>query len=447
MENSYKYLDDLLIENDSVVVATSGGPDSMALLYLLLQIKEKKNIEIICAHVNHNTGRTGQLEEQEYVENYCKNNNINCETLIITNYGDDNFESEARNKRYEFFKTLIDKYKAKYLFTAHHGDDLIETILMRIVRGSTLKGYSGFSKVVDMNEYKIIRPLINVTKDEIIKFLEKNNIKYFVDSTNLDDNYTRNRYRKYILPKLKEEDKNVHNKFYKFSNTLLLYNEYIEKQVKNIIEDVYKNNLLDLDKFNDLEYVLKLKIIYFILENIYQDDLNLITDNHVNNILELTNSNKANLKIYLPNNLIVNKKYNNIEFKLEEENIDDYDIELIESVILPNNYEIKMIDSINSDSNYVCRLSKEEVLFPIRIRNRRDGDKMIIKGLNGSKKIKDIFINEKIDKDLRDNWPIVVDSNDNIVWLPGLKKSKFDKTKEEKYDIILKYQKKEDIHE
>ena len=238
MENSYKYLDDLLKEKDSVVVATSGGPDSMALLHLLLQIKNKKNIEIICAHVNHNTGRTGQIEEQEYVENYCKNNNINCETLIITNYGDDNFESEARNKRYEFFKTLIDKYKAKYLFTAHHGDDLIETILMRIVRGSTLKGYSGFSKVVDMNEYKIIRPLINVTKDEIIEFLEKNNVKYFVDSTNLDDNYTRNRYRKYILPKLKEEDKNVHNKFYKFSNTLLLYNEYIEKQVKNFFFEI-----------------------------------------------------------------------------------------------------------------------------------------------------------------------------------------------------------------
>ena len=104
-----------------------------------------------------------------------------------------------------------------------------------------------------------------------------------------------------------------------------------------------------------------------------------------------------------------------------------------------SDYEIKIIDSINSDSNYVCRLNKEEVLFPIRIRNRRDGDKMIIKGLNGSKKIKDIFINEKIDKDLRDNWPIVVDSNDTIVWLPGLKKSKFDKAKNENYDIILWY--------
>ena len=447
MGNSYQFLEELLNKNDNVVVAVSGGPDSMALLNLLLKIKQEKNINIICAHVNHNTGRIGQVEEQEYVEDYCKNNNIICETLIIKKYGDDNFESEARNKRYEFFKKLINKYNAKYLFTAHHGDDLIETILMRIVRGSTLKGYSGFSKIVDMDDYKIIRPLINVTKKEIIDYLDSNTIKYYIDQTNLDDNYTRNRYRKYILPKLKEEDKNVHNKFYKFSKTLLLYNDYIEKEVKNIISKVYNNNILYLDKFNNLEYVIKLKIIYSILEKIYQDDLNLITDNHVNNILNLTSSNKSNMKIYLPNNLIVNKKYNKLEFKLKEEKKDNYDIELIESVMLPNNYEIKIIDHINSDSNYVCRLNKEEVLFPLRVRNRNNGDKIYIKGLNGSKKIKDIFIDEKIDKDLRDNYPIVVDSNDTIVWLPGLKKSKFDKTKDEKYDIILKYQKKEENNE
>ena len=101
------------------------------------------------------------------------------------------------------FDELVNNYSAKYLMTAHHADDLIETILMRIVRGSTLKGYSGFSKILDKGSYKIIRPLITLTKDEIISFNEANNIKYFIDSTNNEDFHTRNRYRHVVLPFLK----------------------------------------------------------------------------------------------------------------------------------------------------------------------------------------------------------------------------------------------------
>ena len=136
MNEAYKYLDKLIKNDDKVVVATSGGPDSMALLHLVMQVRKQKNMQIICAHVNHNTGRIGQQEEQEYVKNYCEKNNLIFETMKIENYSDDNFENEARNKRYEYFNKLIKKYNASYLFTAHHGDDLIETILMRIVRGS-----------------------------------------------------------------------------------------------------------------------------------------------------------------------------------------------------------------------------------------------------------------------------------------------------------------------
>src|SRR5690606_33087465 len=142
-----------------------------------------------------------------------------------------------------YFAEIVKKYNAKYLFTAHHGDDLIETILMRIVRGSTLKGYSGFSKIVDMGDYTIIRPLINVTKDEIYKYNMKSKLKYVEDSSNFKDVYTRNRFRKYILPALKKEDQNVHEKFYKFSTTLLEYNEYIDKIVEKKLKRIYAQNV------------------------------------------------------------------------------------------------------------------------------------------------------------------------------------------------------------
>ena len=172
MEEAYNYLLNSidLKYGDSVVVAVSGGPDSMALLYLLSKLRKAIDITIVVAHVNHNTNRPGQLEEQKYVEKFCMINNIIFEGMVIDDYGDDNFENEARTK------TIIKKYKAKYLFTAHHGDDLIETILMRIVRGSTLRGYSGFSKVIKRDGYTLIRPLIEVTKDEILAFYKKNKI-------------------------------------------------------------------------------------------------------------------------------------------------------------------------------------------------------------------------------------------------------------------------------
>lgn len=204
MNESYSFIKNLNLKyNDSVVVGVSGGPDSMVLLYLLIKLKKSMDIQIICAHVNHNV-RKESVDEEKFVCEYCRQNGVIFESMTIENYGDDNFHNEARTIRYNYFEKLVLKYHAKYLFTAHHGDDLMETILMRITRGSTLRGYSGFSRVINRDGYKIVRPLINLTKDEIANFANENNIKYVIDSSNLKDKYTRNRYRKYVLPQLKK---------------------------------------------------------------------------------------------------------------------------------------------------------------------------------------------------------------------------------------------------
>ena len=441
MDKAYEFLmNEIHIKyGDSVVLGVSGGPDSMALLHLMIRIKKAIDIEVICVHVNHNTGRPGQAEEQEFVKKYCKNNNIVFEGMTIEDYGDDNFHNEARSKRYHYFEKIVKKYNAKYLLTAHHGDDLIETILMRIVRGSTLRGYSGFSKVVKMDGYTILRPLINITKAEIIEYDKQNKIPYAEDSSNSKDVYTRNRFRKYIVPEFKKEDKNVHNKFYKFSKTLLEYNDYIDKQVEKIIPTVLPQNILNIEEFNKLEKVIQMKVIYYFLEKTYQDDLMLITDHHAELLYSLICSKKPNAYIYLPNNLKAVKSYNNLTFIQEEISNKEYEIEIIKYVNLPNGKNIEVVSSSKENSNNICRLSSEDVSFPLRVRTRLDGDKINIKGMLGSKKISDIFIDEKIPSNERDMWPIVVDSNNVVVWIPGLKKSKFDKTKEEKYDIILKY--------
>ena len=439
MDQVYEYLKNKINNNDIVVTSISGGPDSMALLHILLNLKKEVDYKLICAHINHNTGRIGQLEEQHYVEQYCKDNNVICEVLTIDKYSENNFENEARKKRYEFLENIINKYKAKYLLTAHHGDDLIETILMRLTRGSTLKGYSGFSRETKKSNYQIIRPFIELTKEDLIKYNEENNIKYYIDKTNLEDTHTRNRYRKYILPKLKQENKNVHKKFYKFSNMLQEYEEYINNQVEKIIPDIYQENKLNLEQFNTLEHLIQVKIIYYILECIYQSDIIFITDKHIELIYKLINSNKANTYINFPNKLKIKKTYKVLKFTKEDKLINNYKYEINKDINLPNGHNIEILENSNQTDNYICRISKDDVTFPLYVRTRQNGDKMMVKNLKGSKKINDIFIDKKINLSERDTWPIVVDSNNTIIWLPGLKKSQFDKQNTQKYDIILRY--------
>lgn len=440
MERVYEYLRGSigLKVNDTVVVAVSGGPDSMCLLNLLTTLKNELSINIVCAHVNHNV-RKESAYEKSFVEDYCTSHGIVFEYMKIKEYGEDNFHNEARSKRYAYFNTMMMKYGAKILFTAHHADDLIETILMRIVRGSTLRGYSGFAKVVQMDNYVLIRPLIGTSKDDVFKYCKKNSLKFMQDKSNSKDIYTRNRFRKYIVPLFKKEDKFVEKKFIQFSNTLLEYDDYINKDVINIMNDAYVNEVLNLEVFKQQHNVIQTKILNNILQTIYADDLMLITNAHVDLIKNLINSSKPNIYVFLPNNIKVIKSYESLKFEHEVVEIDSYEVEMINYVNLPNGKNLEVVNSSESTSNNTCRLNSKQFTLPLIVRNRKQGDKLTVKGMLGSKKLKDIFIDEKISAEERDVWPVVVDSEDNIVWIPGLKKTKYDVDKDMKCDIIIKY--------
>ncbi len=141
----------------------------------------------------------------------------------------------------------------------------------------------------------------------------------------------------------------------------------------------------------------------------------------------------------MPNDWIVCKSYQTLEFVKSVDQVSDYEIEISSFTYLPNHKHLEIVEDSDDHSNFVCRLSSKEVFLPLIVRTRRLGDKMSVKGLGGRKKVKDIFIDSKLPKKERDLFPIVTDSKGTIVWLPGLKKSKFDKKKAEEYDIIIRY--------
>jgi len=444
LKNIFKKLN---IENkDILVIGCSAGPDSMALLHYL---KTNTTNQLVVAHINHNL-RIQSKKEEKYLKNYCTKHNIIFESTKIDTYQPKNIESQAREKRYIFYEKILNKYNTSYLFLAHHGDDLIETILMKIERGSNIEGYAGIKEITNKTNYHnyyIIRPFLNLTKQDLIKYNKINHLKYYIDKTNYDTKYKRNWYRKKILPILKKENINIHKQYLKYSKTLIEQTEYLNHETNNYLTKVYKDNYLTLDKFKQIHLFMQKQIIYKILNNIYLDKPNIIKDKHITNILNMINTNIPNQTLNLPQNLIIKKEYNKLYF-LYNHKIDnkDYKIKFTDEFIL-NNHKIIKIDNTNETGNNICRLNSNNIKLPLYIRNKKDGDTIELKSLNKHKKIKEIFIEKKIPKSLRDNYPILTDAHDNILWIPNLKKSKFDGSNNDFYDIILKYCEKEEKNE
>ncbi len=439
MDKSIEFLKSLSIADKPIIVGCSGGPDSMCLLNILYE----EGYHVICAHVDHSI-REESEDESAFVHEYCQKKGIQFELLKLEKMTQN--ESYYRKKRYAFYKNLADKYKTPYIMTAHHGDDLIETILMRLTRGSHLKGYIGFKSIYEEGQYSFIKPLIFYTKDDILHYLEQKKVPYVKDKTNDENTYTRNRYRHNILPFLKSEYRDVHQKYLQFSTELTEASDFIDEVVDGCLKDNYENCSICIDKFTKLNLFIQKKELEKIIKDIYKDDVDKLGVFHIEKILEHISKN-TNFTLDLPLGVKVQREYNELKFiKLQEK--ETFKIELQPLTTLPDGSAIEIVESYEDSSNFTTRLNSEALTLPLYIRTRTPGDKMVIKNMGSPKKVKDIFIDAKVAPSKRDTYPIVVDSQNVIVWLPGLRKSKFDVNKDGKYDIILKYtQRKENINE
>ena len=433
-------LNDIIFDT-YVVVGVSAGPDSMCLLNLL----EQKTNKIVVCHINHNIRKQSIIEEN-YLKGYCKEHNLIFESMTIKEYKENNFENEARKIRYKYYEEILKKYNSNKLFLAHHGDDLIETVLMKIERVSNIEGYAGIKKVSKLKNYDIIRPLLPYTKEDIINYNKSHSITYYIDSSNTNIDYTRNWYRHKVLPILKEKDKDIHLKFLKYSETLQEYNEYIDREIKRKLPYILKNNIINIDNLNKEDNFLKKNILYYIMNDIYNNESNIITEKHIQNILFIINSNKPNQSINMPKNKILVKEYNKLYIKDNIDIVNDYKIELKDNIKI-NNITFKIETDEDEDGNNICRINSKNIKLPLYLRNRKNGDYIILKSSNNRKKIKEIFIENKLPLSKRNIYPLLTDSNDNIIWIPNMKKSNLCYKKDENYDIIIKCIEREEDYE
>lgn len=236
MKNIEKFLKWYYKQNEPIILACSAWADSMYLLYKIFETKYKKNL-VVC-YFNHNTRPETKYEEQ-FLEDLCKKENIKFETAycdfekIKKLYPSKSFEELAREKRYQFFDAICNIYKTNKVITAHHLDDRIETFYFNLNRWTKLTG------LINMTEFSgwILRPLLNIEKSEILEYLEKNNLSFFIDSSNLENNYTRNYLRNEIIPKFEKVNSNFKKNILK---TMIYFEElknYIDLEIKDFLKE------------------------------------------------------------------------------------------------------------------------------------------------------------------------------------------------------------------
>ena len=307
-----------LVENgDKVVVAVSGGPDSITLLDILNKIKKygKIKFEIVIAHVNHQI-REEAIDDEKFVQEYAKNNNIKCyvKRIDVINYADNNkmgLEESGRKVRYEFFDEVMQKENANKIAIAHNKNDKIETIFMNIFRGSGIAGLKGIEPIRD-NKY--IRPLIECERLEIEKYCEENNLNPRIDKTNFINDCTRNKIRNIVLPYIKKEfNPNIIETMSRLSEVATETEDYLEGQTiqeykKILIDKQKKSAILNLKEFNKKELLIRKRILIYTIRQVLGNSQDIEKVN-IDDIITLCEKNIGN-KYLEPNKnikILVNK--------------------------------------------------------------------------------------------------------------------------------------------
>lgn len=439
MEEEKKFIEKYIVGDTPCVLALSGGPDSMCLLHLLYSLHKN----VICVHINHKTRKECE-EEYAFVKNYLQKLNIPLVYHEINSYEKGKFtENEARQIRYQKFLEVCHEYHSNILLTAHHGDDLTETILMRLLRGSSLKGYAAIKQVSNYEDVTLLRPLLTRNKKEIYSYLKKQNIPFVHDKSNDSNDYIRNRIRHEILPLLEKENPYYYQKFLSFSEILQEKTSLIDEEISKVKKDVLVNDRIDITRFKNYSKAMQTAFCEDYLYQIYQENITKLTKKHLNIFMNLLLSKKDNAYYEFPMDylFIKNEGY---AFLKRKEIIKPFCYLLEDYLVLDDKSVVEKKEKYTEKSNFEIHLNSKDITLPLYIKSRENGMKMEVKNLNGTRKINDILIDNKLTKEEKDRMPILVDSSGKVLWILGIKKSKYDIDKDKSYDIIYKYKKKEE---
>ncbi|MEI0529847.1 tRNA lysidine(34) synthetase TilS [Brachyspira intermedia] len=406
------------IKNKTLAVAYSGGIDSQVLLNIAYRLKDELSFNLIIIHVNYNLRGEDSTNDELFARDMAKKYNIEIyvKEIAPNSYNGKNIQLEARNDRYNFFEELHNKKIYDYLLIAHNKDDLAETIIYRMIKGS---GTNVYKSLRDKKGY-ILRPILNFYRKDIEEYAKNNNLEHREDVSNKKNYYSRNKIRNLIIPMLEEINTNAKNNIIRFAKrsyeeTYILRKKINKLYKKNISE---KNTKLNIEKIkNTNELFIKKIIIKFLAKNNIE-----ITEKRVSEILKLIKSDKPNIRLRLDNFYLI-KEYNFIKTieKQNEKKLDDIKANNLIKIekdgvynFLNKKIEIKTV--LNKDINYKNNIYIKAD-YPLIIRNKKESD-FINAYPNGNKKyLRKIFIDLKIPLYEREKIPVILSEKDDILAL------------------------------
>lgn len=431
----------LIEKNDTIIVGASGGPDSQFLIYLLNSIKDEYKLKIILAHLNH-LHRKEAINDENLVKETA--HKLNLEFRVKRASMDDyakthkiSAEDAGRRLRYEFFNELASQYENSKIAIAHNKNDQAETLLMRMIRGTGLDGMVA----MDFRNGNIIRPVLSFSKDEIISYLDSNLIAYAIDKTNLSNDYTRNYIRNQIIPEFSTINPKAVDAIYNLSillkEDLIIVDRSIDSLYKEVMVLEDENQILfALSKFDRLEDFYQKRLLRKAIGKL-KNNLKDISKKNIDEFLSLTTL--ATGKKIIKDDLEFIKNYKTYQLSKVENNLnlENFAFLSLAEEINFNGKIIKatLVNSMGEKNKNIAYFSFDKLKFPLKLRYREKGDTFKPLGFNHNKKLKDFFIDQKIDRNLRDQIPIIL-SDDKIIWLVGFRQSEEFKVDKEDKNII-----------
>lgn len=427
----------LFTQTHKLIIGVSGGADSVVLLHLLKRLQQEYlwGIEMFVVHVNHGIRGTEADEDQLFVENLCKEWGVPFQSYTISVpelalVHKKSLEEMGREVRYKLFEKIRTEKKFDYILVAHHQNDQAETILMNLIRGSGTTGLIGMTP----QNGRVLRPLLCVSRHQIITYCKENNLSYKTDSTNEEEQYLRNKIRKRVMPVLNECNPNLLQAFTQLSEILFYQEEYMEYETQKMIKAILLNkndNKIEISRDLFVKSPIALQhrvirqLIFMLLGHIKH-----ISYQHIQIVQEFITKKETGKIIHLPRTLTVSIKYDMIQFYIgrisQDIKIAPVIIQKDQKIHIPNlNAELELHVLKNEignedrlSSRWIVEFDGQVIKEPLQLRTRMPGDIFSPSKGRGTKKLKDYFIDLKIPREERERIPLVAQGSE-ILWIVG----------------------------
>jgi tRNA(Ile)-lysidine synthase len=460
---------------DTLLVAVSGGVDSIALLSVLTRIAPIDRLKLVVAHMNHGVRPAESAQEAVYVRQLAETLRWPFAYQALTWSDDALNKNQAvyRARRYAFFHEVAQLYGADMLVTAHHADDQAETVLLRLMRGTGVAGLGGIRLISQTDQHlKVIRPFLYAHKSELVEYCDRHHLRYYQDSSNAHRDYLRNVVRLDVLPLLKQYSPHIAEQLGRLAAQANADNEWMQIETANLLTRIVQSKIssdgdiedyhFSRDSFLSAPVALQRRLIKLLLENI---GYNIAKDAPSFTLIErirgkVLDSTRTTWMLNVGADIHISRQYEQIRLfrhdQVTHENLarglDEAGVivdmpdkhtarltskinagELAEEVVVPTqafNLRFTIRTDLRSADQGDPSPTPQRAWFdldglqwPLCVRSRKTGEKMQVQGMQGHKAVQDVFVDQKIPLALRASYPLVVDAEEEIIWIPGVRRS------------------------